>query len=72
MSLFLGCFALPLTQDVRVVLELLILEDLTDGPDGHHFVLGLLACWCEDPLNLWARVVSSAKEIFLFSGVVCD
>jgi len=35
-----------------VVLELWDLEDPTDGPDGHHFVLGLLACWCEDPLNL--------------------
>ena len=55
MSLFLGCFALPLTQDVRVVLELWDLEDPTDGPNGHHFVLGLLACWCEDPLNLGAR-----------------
>ena len=39
-----------------MVLELWILEDLSDGPDGHHFVFGLLACWCEDPLNLWARV----------------
>jgi hypothetical protein len=38
-----------------VVLELWDLEDPTDGPDGHHFVLGLLACWCEDPLNLGAR-----------------
>ena len=47
--------ALPLTQDVGVVLELWDLEDPTDGPDGHHFVLGLLACWCEDPLNLGAR-----------------
>ncbi len=34
-----------------MVLELWILEDLSDGPDGHHFVLGLLACWCEDPLT---------------------
>jgi hypothetical protein len=38
-----------------VVLELWDLEDPTDGPNGHHFVLGLLACWCEDPLNLGAR-----------------
>ena len=27
----------------------------TDRPDRHHFVLGLLACWCDDPLNLLAR-----------------
>jgi hypothetical protein len=35
-----------------VVLEVWILGDPTDGPDGLHFVLGLLACSCEDPLNL--------------------
>ena len=49
----------------QVVLEVWILEDPTDRPDGRHFVtdrpdgrhcvLGLLACWCEDPLNLLAR-----------------
>jgi hypothetical protein len=35
-----------------VVLEVWILGDPTDGPDGRHFVLGLPACWGEDPLNL--------------------
>jgi hypothetical protein len=69
--LFLGCLALPLTWDVRVVLELWILEDLSDGPDGHHFILGLLSCWCEDPLNLWAcgdhlRIIFNV--LFVFSN----
>ena len=68
--MFLGCFALPLTQDVRVVLELWDLEDPTDGPDGHHFVLGLLACWCEDPLNLGARGGLPYSQILITSIVL--
>ncbi len=46
-----------------MVLELWDLEDPTDGPDGHHFVLGLLACWCEDPLNLGARGGHKKSEL---------
>ena len=60
--LFLGCLVLPLTWDVRVVLELWILEDLSDGPDGHHFVLELFPAtlvygssqkWCHFSETTW-------------------
>ena len=53
-----------------MVLELWDLEDPTDGPDGHHFVLGLLACWCEDPLNLGARGGLPYSQILITSIVL--